>query len=73
MRRTELIEERIRGIRSASALTDDAAVIGPHQLLVAGTPFRVDTQHVAPDGCGTRAGNAISLDRDEPQRYVLLA
>jgi transposase len=34
MRRTELIEERIRAIRSASALTDDVAVIGPHQLLV---------------------------------------
>jgi transposase len=34
MRRTELLEERIRGIRSASALTNDGAVIGPHQLLV---------------------------------------
>jgi len=34
MRRTELIEERIRGIRSARALTEDVAVIGPHQLLV---------------------------------------
>ena len=34
MRRTQLVEERIRGIRAASALTDDAAVIGPHQLLV---------------------------------------
>ena len=34
LRRTELIEERTRGIRSASALTDDMAVIGPHQLLV---------------------------------------
>jgi transposase len=34
LRRTELIEERIHGIRSASALTDDGAVIGPHQLLV---------------------------------------
>ena len=34
MRRTELIEQRIRGIRSASTLTDDMAVIGPHQLLV---------------------------------------
>jgi len=34
MRRAELIEERIHGIRSASALTDDVAVIGPHQLLV---------------------------------------
>ena len=34
MRRGELIEERIRAIRCASALTDDVAVIGPHQLLV---------------------------------------
>lgn len=34
MRRTELLEERIRAIRSATALTDDEAVIGPHQLLV---------------------------------------
>jgi transposase len=34
MRRSELIEERLRGIRSATALTDDVAVIGPHQLLV---------------------------------------
>ena len=34
MRRTELLEERIRGIRSASALTNDGTVIGPHQLLV---------------------------------------
>jgi len=34
MRRSELIEERIRGIRCTSALTDDVAVIGPHQLLV---------------------------------------
>ena len=34
MRRAELIEERLRGIRSARALTDDVAVIGPHQLLV---------------------------------------
>jgi transposase len=34
LRRARLIEERIRGIRSATALTDDGAVIGPHQLLV---------------------------------------
>src|SRR5262245_23175113 len=34
MRRSELIKQRIRAIRSASALTDDMAVIGPHQLLV---------------------------------------
>jgi transposase len=34
MRRTELIEERLHGIRSARALTDDVAVIDPHQLLV---------------------------------------
>jgi transposase len=34
MRRSALIEERIRGIRCASALTDDVAIIGPHQLLV---------------------------------------
>ena len=34
MHRTELIEQRICGIRSARALTDDGAVIGPHQLLV---------------------------------------
>jgi len=34
LRRAPLIEERIHGIRSATALTDDVAVIGPHQLLV---------------------------------------
>ena len=34
MRRSALIEERIRAIRCASALTDDVAIIGPHQLLV---------------------------------------
>jgi transposase len=34
LRRTPLIEERIHGIRSATALTDDVAVIVPHQLLV---------------------------------------
>jgi transposase len=34
LRRAPLIEQRIHGIRSASALTDDAAVIRPHQLLV---------------------------------------
>jgi transposase len=34
MRRTELIEERIHGIRSARPLTEDVSVIGPHQLLV---------------------------------------
>lgn len=34
MRRSALIEERIRAIRCASALTEDVAVIGPHQLLV---------------------------------------
>ena len=34
LRRAPLIEERINGIRSASALTDDPAVIRPHQLLV---------------------------------------
>ena len=34
LRRAPLIEERIHGIRSATALTDDPAVLGPHQLLV---------------------------------------
>ena len=34
LRRASLIEERIYGIRSATALTDDPAVLGPHQLLV---------------------------------------
>ena len=34
LRRARLIEERIHSIRSASALTNDPAVIGPHQLLV---------------------------------------
>jgi hypothetical protein len=34
MRRSELIDERIRAIRYASALTDDEAVIAPCQLLV---------------------------------------
>jgi transposase len=34
LRRERLIEQRIRGIRCATALTEDAAVIGPHQLLV---------------------------------------
>ena len=34
LRRASLIEERIHGIRSATALTDDVAVMGPHQLLV---------------------------------------
>ena len=34
LRRAPRIEERIHGIRSASALTDDPAVVRPHQLLV---------------------------------------
>ena len=34
LRRARLVEERINGIRAASALTDDPAVIRPHQLLV---------------------------------------
>jgi transposase len=34
LRRARLVEERLHGIRSATALIDDAAVIGPHQLLV---------------------------------------
>src|SRR5207248_343974 len=34
VRRAYLVEKRIEGIRSARALTDDAAVIGPAQLLV---------------------------------------
>ena len=34
MRRSQLIEERIRAIRCASVLTDDEAVIAPCQLLV---------------------------------------
>lgn len=34
LRHARLIEERIHGIRSASPLTDDPAVIKPHQLLV---------------------------------------
>ena len=34
LRRARLVEERIHSIRSASALTDDPAVIGPRQLLV---------------------------------------
>jgi transposase len=34
LRRARLVEERIHGIRSASALTDDPAVIRPRQLLV---------------------------------------
>jgi len=34
LRRAQIIEERIHGIRSATALTDDPAVLGPHQLLV---------------------------------------
>ena len=34
VRYARVVEERIRGIRTASALTDDMAVIGPHQLRV---------------------------------------
>jgi transposase len=34
VRRPYLVEKRIEGIRSASALTDDEAVIGPAQLMV---------------------------------------
>jgi hypothetical protein len=34
LRRARLIEARLHGIHSANALTDDAAVIAPHQLLV---------------------------------------
>jgi Transposase len=34
LRRARLIEAHIHGIHSANALTDDAAVIAPHQLLV---------------------------------------
>jgi transposase len=34
LRRAPLIEEGVCGIRSATALTDDPALLGPHQLLV---------------------------------------
>lgn len=34
VRFASVVEERIRGIRAATALTDDSAVIEPHQLLV---------------------------------------
>lgn len=49
VRRAELLEERIRAIRSATALTDDEAVIGPHQLLVQAlvSQLRVTLQAIA--------------------------